>query len=345
MVSSFLPLVELCDNFKLSTSRADLVPFCLSADPHSAVGLLWPEVVQALRDDNELSNKENKPPSWVLVFRHHGDSETGPESRVSFVHFAPHVNTPSARSAALAAACARWRDTGLFSSVIGGHMWRNELYPVYSNPFGSQTPETTEFEVERAASSLFGIVTYGVHLTIYKPPNPNSGEETMIWVPTRSKTKQTWPGYLDNTVAGGIPSGMSPFESLVKESMEEASIAENVVRKHTRSVGAVSYFFQKNGRWLQPEVEYVYELKVPSGVTAEELESFRPKPLDDEVESFELLPLSEIISRMHKKLFKPNCAIVLIDFLIRHGHVTPDNDLNFLEIVTRLHGRFDFEKW
>ena len=53
-----------------------------------------------------------------------------------------------------------------------------------------------------------------------------------------------WPGYLDNTVAGGIPAGMPPFECLVKESMEEASLSEEVVRKHTRSVGCVSYFFQ-----------------------------------------------------------------------------------------------------
>ena len=54
----------------------------------------------------------------------------------------------------------------------------------------------------------------------------------------------SWPGWLDNSVAGGIPSRMSPFEAIVKEAMEEASLTEDIVRKHTRSVGAVSYFFQ-----------------------------------------------------------------------------------------------------
>lgn len=49
---------------------------------------------------------------------------------------------------------------------------------------------------------------------------------------------------LDNSVAGGIPEGMPPFEALVKESMEEASLAEDLVRKHARAVGALSYFFQ-----------------------------------------------------------------------------------------------------
>ena len=53
-----------------------------------------------------------------------------------------------------------------------------------------------------------------------------------------------WPGYLDNTVAGGIPAGMAPFDCLVKESMEEAGLSEDVVRNHARSVGCVSYFFQ-----------------------------------------------------------------------------------------------------
>ena len=57
-----------------------------------------------------------------------------------------------------------------------------------------------------------------------------------IWVPKRAKTKQTWPGYLDNSVAGGLPSGLSPFECLVKEVMEEASIPEDLVRSSAKSV-------------------------------------------------------------------------------------------------------------
>lgn len=43
-------------------------------------------------------------------------------------------------------------------------------------------------------------------------------------------------------MAGGIPSGIPPFEAVVKESMEEANITEDVVRKHVKAVGAVSYF-------------------------------------------------------------------------------------------------------
>jgi hypothetical protein len=37
---------------------------------------------------------------------------------------------------------------------------------------------------------------------------------------------------------------MSPWECIVKEAMEEASLAESVVRSHAISTGAVSYFFR-----------------------------------------------------------------------------------------------------
>lgn len=49
---------------------------------------------------------------------------------------------------------------------------------------------------------------------------------------------------LDNTVAGGIPSGMPVFEALVKECQEEASFEMHLVRQHARSVGSISYFIR-----------------------------------------------------------------------------------------------------
>jgi len=90
---------------------------------------------------------------------------------------------------------------------------------------------------------------------------------------------------LDNTVAGGIPSGMGVLESLVKECMEEASLDEELVRKYARSVGAISYFFRTAQGWLQPEVEYVYDIGIPENGDAE---LFTPRPLDGEVECFEV---------------------------------------------------------
>ncbi len=41
---------------------------------------------------------------------------------------------------------------------------------------------------------------------------------------------------------------------------------------------------------------------------------------DGEVESFKLLPLSEVVEGLRtSQNYKPNCALVVIDFLFRHG--------------------------
>jgi hypothetical protein len=37
--------------------------------------------------------------------------------------------------------------------------------------------------------------------------------------------------------------------------------------------------------------------------------------------------------------------LVLIDLFIRLGYITPDNEPNFLKIVTALLTQFDYERW
>ncbi|KAF8323851.1 hypothetical protein DL93DRAFT_2049033 [Clavulina sp. PMI_390] len=249
------------------------------------------------------------------------------------VRFIASLDDFERRSAAVAGLCAQWRDSGLFSDTIGPKKWRDELYSVYYDPFqrSAQGGKEVAFVMERTCCSLFGLVTYGVHMSMYT--EDESGMR--LWIPTRAKTKQTWGGYLDNTVAGGIPHGMSPTEALIKECMEEASLPEDFVRKHLKAVGVVSYFYQTKEGWLQPEVQYTYDLRVPSGV-----DTPAPQPLDGEVESFALLSVDEAMEKMHQGLFKPNCALVLVDFLIRHGIITAESEPNYLDIITRTHGRW-----
>jgi len=353
---TFLQIVDTCDNFRLSSHDAAheyLIPWRLTPDRASPViGLLRPSIVEQLTRDNAQG-------IWEFEYL---------EGDLVSISFAVHITTSAVRTRVMKETCERWRDEGLWADVIGPRKWRNEMYPVYRNPFGvHDAPSVDEeagdvyglgeavrqssgqarnyaFMMERAACALFGVVTYGVHMTIYEEDRDDDGlpRSCRIWVPMRAKTKQTWPGYLDNTVAGGIPSGLGIFESLVKESMEEASIEEPLVRKHARAVGSVSYFFRTGAGWLQPEVEYVYDLRVPSTADAA---AFMPKPLDGEVESFELLPLTEVVARIRSGLFKPNTALVLLDFMIRHGYLTPEDEPDYQEIVTRLHGRFEYEKW
>ena len=89
---------------------------------------------------------------------------------------------------------------------------------------------------------------------------------------------------LDNSVAGGIPGGTSAFDALVKEAAEEASLDPQLVRKRARAVGAVSYYRQTTAGWLQPEVQYVYDMRVEPG-------EVRLAPMDGEVEFFKVKKL------------------------------------------------------
>ena len=212
--------------------------------------------------------------------------------------------------------------------VLGG--WRDELYAIYGHESGAP------ISMERAASPLFGINTYGVHMTVYV----QTREGMKIWVPRRSRTKQTYGGMLDNTVAGGLPAGEKPFDALVREAAEEASLPEKLVRENAKQCGTVSYFYIRDDRaggetdLLQPECQHVYDMEVGSDVV--------PKPNDDEVETFYLMTIADVILALGRGKFKPNCALVLLDFFIRHGILTPENEPDYIEIVSRIHRRLPF---
>ena len=215
--------------------------------------------------------------------------------------------------------------------------WRDELYPVYG------AERELLFEIERAAAPLFGIVTYGVHMTGYirlGEKVDDEGSEMKVWVPRRAKDKQTYAGMLDNTVAGGISSGETPFNSLVREAEEEASMPEALVRQNAKSCGTVSYFSIRDERaggetgLLQPEIQYIYDIELP--------DDFVPKPGDDEVQGFELWDVERIRMALAAGEFKPNCALVMLDFFIRHGVLTPENEPDYGFIIPRLHRRLEF---
>ena len=134
--------------------------------------------------------------------------------------------------------------------------------------------------------------------------------------------------------------GDGPFETLVKESSEEASLPEELVRKHAKSCGTVSYFLIQAKRegeesgLLQPTVKYVYDLILP--------ESLQLKPKDDEVESFELLSIGQVREALANGEFRPSSVMILLDFLIRHGFITAENEPGYATIISRIHRRLPF---
>lgn len=208
--------------------------------------------------------------------------------------------------------------------------WRNERYPVYG-PKGELV-----LEMERCASPLFGIVGYGAHMTAYT--RDESGYK--IWVPRRAKNKQTYPGLLDNTVGGGMCTDEKPFECIVREAMEEASLPEDAVRASVVSGGCVTYWHVRDNRaggetlLAQPEVEYVYDLELDATVI--------PEPCDGEAEDFKLMSVPEVQAALANNEFKPNCAMIIIDFMIRHGILTAENEPDYVQIIARSHRRLEY---
>jgi hypothetical protein len=61
-----------------------------------------------------------------------------------------------------------------------------------------------------------------------------------------------------------------------------------------------------------------------------------PKSQDDEVSGFYFLIVEEVEQAMLRQEFKPNCALVIIDFAIRQNIITPEIEDEYVKITTRL---------
>ncbi|PSN54722.1 hypothetical protein C0J52_04864 [Blattella germanica] len=171
---------------------------------------------------------------------------------------------------------------------------------------------------------LFGIRNYGVDINGYVM-DPEKG--LCIWLQRRSATKQTWPGKWDNMVGGGLSVGYGILETAIKEAAEEASIPTELIAK-LRPAGCVSFFFESE-RGLFPNTEFVFDLELPA--------DFVPSNSDGEVETFELLPANEALEKVFSSEFKTTSCPVVIDFLIRHGLISPETEPNFPRLVELLH--------
>ena len=266
-------------------------------------------------------------PEWVVEKMPWGDLwEIDTKKRT--VKPGPSETVPS-QEELIRGTLERARDSKVFEVLKG---WRNELYPI----FGPTNPLEKIVSMERAGSALFGINSYGVHMTVYV----QTEEGMKIWVPRRARNKQTYGGYLDNTVAGGLSTGEKPFECMIRESAEEASFSEDLVRSKAKACGTVSYVHIRDKRaggetgLFQPECQYVYDMEVPADVI--------PKPHDNEVEEFYLWTVAEVQKALAEGQIKPNCALVLLDFFVRHGILTAENEPHYIEIVSRLHRKLPF---
>jgi isopentenyldiphosphate isomerase len=225
---------------------------------------------------------------------------------------APGLDDFAARSAAMDEMLGALRDGGEFPG------WRGEYYPVM--PEWGDAPL---MQVERAACPWLGVRSWGVHVNGYvrKPDGIH------MWIARRAHDKPTYPGMLDNMVAGGQPIGIGLMENIVKECAEEAAIPEEVART-AHAVGTISYCHQLEDG-LKPDQQFCYDLELPA--------DFVPRNTDGEVESFELWPVARIAETVRETFeFKFNCNLVIIDFLIRHGLIDADGEPDYVALCRGL---------
>ncbi len=228
------------------------------------------------------------------------------------VAVADALATPLARTRAVARVLADLYAQGLFAG------WRDEAYPV-----AAAFADPPLMTMERAAVPLFGVRAYGIHINGIV----RGKTDARMWIARRSLSKPTGPGQWDQVVAGGQPAGLSLADNLIKECAEEAAISAAIARRAV-PVGAISYLGERPDG-LRNDVLFVYDLELPA--------EFTPVNTDGEVEDFHLWDMERLIATVRDTdSFKFNCALVVIDFLIRHGLISPDHP-DYVDILKGLH--------
>ena len=133
-----------------------------------------------------------------------------------------------------------------------------------------------------------------------------------VWIARRAANKLLDPGKLDHIVAGGVPAGLTPAETLVKEAAEEAAIPASLAGRAV-PVARIAYAMDRT-EGLRRDVLHCYDLDLP--------DDFPPVAADGEVEAFELWPIARAMQTVRDTDdFKFNVNLVLIDLFLREGLV------------------------
>lgn len=203
------------------------------------------------------------------------------------------------------------------TSQRGLNRWRNEAFDVREHIDGPVLAQ-----IDRGALPIYGIEAAGVHVNGLV----ETARSTRLWVARRAAHKALDPNKLDHLVAGGVPAGLSPEQTLVKEAEEEASVPADLARQ-ARHVSTIRYAMERF-EGLRRDTLFCYDLTLP--------ESFQPHPNDDEVAAFELWPLERVADTVSAgDDFKFNVNLVLIDLLIRRGIIQEPDASALREALAR----------
>jgi hypothetical protein len=183
-------------------------------------------------------------------------------------------------------------DRGLFR-------WRGEAFDVRATADGPVLAQ-----IDRGAIPSFGVQARGVHVNGLV----HRRDGLHLWVARRAMDKMLDPGKLDHLVAGGVPAGLGPKETLIKEAGEEASLPPDLAALAVPA--SILDYAMERPEGLRRDRLYCFDLTVP--------EDFTPQAADGEVEAFELWSIARVIETVRATDdFKFNVNLVLIDLFLR----------------------------
>jgi adenylate kinase len=298
-------LFKALDSFAHRIRERDYVPlYASTAQDAPRIGLVgrnWAAELLSADTDHEVFDIQLETCS---VFDASVTTDSG------FVRF--HDDATTER---LLQVMQRMRDRGLIEG------WRNERVPL-------RLGNGRYLEIERACMPYLGIETSGVHINGYFYKAGQDGRpELFVWLARRSWKKPTYPGRLDQLTAGGVPAAAtSVLQQVMLELYEEAAY----VGPAPVPVGCVRYRYETR-KGISAKVLYLYDLELE--------ENWKPYNHDGEVDAFYAVSaeeaLASLVEAQHE--WKPNSALVLVDFLVRHGVLHADNEPDYADIITRLH--------
>jgi Domain of unknown function (DUF4743) len=195
--------------------------------------------------------------------------------------------------------------------------WRGELYPV-----NRRFNEAPLLLMERAATPLFGVQTYGINVNGLV----REGSDWKIWIARRATTKHVDPGMLDLIVGGGVPHGISLADNLLKECAEEACIGPTLAER-ARPVSLTTMSIEA-AEGLRIGVQFNYDLELPA--------DFQPRNDDGEVSEFQLWSMEQLEESLRSADdFMFDAGLAKLDLLVRFGIVGPE-DPGYLDLIAQL---------
>ena len=117
---------------------------------------------------------------------------------------------------------------------------------------------------------------------------------------------------------------------MAKEAGEEAGL-EAALADRAVSTGVLSQMTSKaDGSCLKQSLYFVWELEVEA--------DWAPSAADGEVARFERWDMARLERELREgELLRPAMTLVMTDFLLRHGRITPDSEPDYEQLVLAMH--------